>query len=84
MSSDRKLIQVSDSHTFKGRVWEAKGAEPYTRKDGTETELVVWQGLCTSCNGPMQVRTPRLVNLSATNVFYNKRCRTCIDVAGLV
>ena len=84
MAEDRKLVEVGDRHVFKGRVWGAIGVEPYTRKDGQETVLAVWQGSCTACGGPIVVRTPRLANLSKTNTFYTKRCRTCIDVAGLV
>jgi len=34
------------------------GEMPYTRKDGTQTTLARWQGLCRLCGKPFEVTTP--------------------------
>lgn len=45
-------------HIHNGRTWTLRGREPYTRKDGSRTELLVWETACAVCGGPFQVKTP--------------------------
>lgn len=49
------MIEVE---TPTGRRFALIGREPYQRKDGTMTELCVWQSCCVCCGEPYQVRTP--------------------------
>lgn len=74
-----RTAHVGSTHVFKGRVFTVARLEPYTRKDGGETELAFWQSLCCVCGGPLTVSTPRVFDPGRTSAFYNKRCRTCID-----
>lgn len=46
------------THNHKGRLWQEVGREPYTRVDGTETELIRWQSQCAKCEAPFVVTTP--------------------------
>lgn len=46
------------THTTKdGRVFTLVGTEPYTRKDGTETALDLWEGACKVCGAAYTVKT---------------------------
>ncbi|OJU90984.1 MAG: hypothetical protein BGO13_08635 [Burkholderiales bacterium 66-5] len=71
--------RIGDEYLRGGRVWRAVGFEPYTRKDGSETELAVWRGYCTKCNQAFEVKTPGATILDASGSFDRKRCRACID-----
>jgi hypothetical protein len=42
----------------RGRVWTEAGREPYTRVDGTETELIRWQIKCAKCDAMAEITTP--------------------------
>ncbi|MHA6905465.1 hypothetical protein JK151_08935 [Ralstonia syzygii subsp. celebesensis] len=55
-----------------GRVWRRIGTEPYIRKDGSETVLVVWETGCAVCGTLIQIRTP--VDFSTTKAFLRKHC----------
>jgi len=54
-----------------GRVFTWLAFKPYTRKDGTDTELSVWQSHCAICGAPFTVATPKAGH---TQSFYNKHC----------
>lgn len=45
-------------HIHKGRTWIEVGREPYTRKDGTHTELTIWHTKCAKCDAMVEVTTP--------------------------
>lgn len=47
-------ITTPDSRVFK---WLA--FKPYTRKDGTDTELSIWQSACAICGEAFTVATPK-------------------------
>lgn len=57
-----------------GRRFRWQGAEPYTRKDGTATVLLVWCGTCAVCGEPFTVKTPQ--RLEGTKAFARKHCDT--------
>lgn len=59
-------------HAYNGRVWLLVGREPYTRKDGTATELLRWQTPCAVCASPVEIRTP--VAYDGTKAFGAKHC----------
>ena len=42
---------------YDGQRYELVGTEPYTRTDGGETELSVWQSECPVCGEVFEVRT---------------------------
>ena len=44
--------------TYSGQEYTCVGVEPYRRRDGTETMLLVWQSHCAKCGEPFQCRTP--------------------------
>lgn len=61
--------------TKDGRVFVLVGKEPYQRKDGTMTELLVWQTSCAVCDAPFKVTTPFTVTcLGDTKAFGLKHC----------
>ena len=41
-----------------GQRYELIGTEPYTRRDGSETTLSLWQSECPVCGKAFEVRTP--------------------------
>ncbi len=47
------------------------GTEPYTRRDGTETVLQVWDAKCADCGAPFMTKSV------AKTVAMNKRCQKC-------
>lgn len=53
------------------RVFTWLAFKPYTRKDGTDTELSVWHSTCAICGEPFAVATPKTGNSKA---FYRKHC----------
>lgn len=59
--------------TRSGRPWVEVGSEPYTRKDGTETTLIVWESYCVECGIPIFCRTP--LNFSKSKAFGSARCK---------
>lgn len=52
------------------------GEAPYTRKDGTQTTLATWQGLCRQCGKPFEVTTPLpgTDGFTRTKAFGRVRC----------
>lgn len=59
-------------HTHKGRTWTATGREPYTRADGTATELIRWCTQCAKCDRLVEIRTP--LKYETTKAFGAKHC----------
>lgn len=59
-------------HVYRGRTFRQVGTEPYTRLDGSETQLIVWQAPCVACGAPFTVRTP--VAYDTTQAFGRARC----------
>lgn len=53
------------------RVFTWQSFKPYTRKDGTDTELSIWHSTCAICDEPFTVATPKAGN---TKAFYRKHC----------
>jgi hypothetical protein len=53
-----------------GQRYELVRTEPYTRLDGSETALSVWQSPCPVCGEAFEVRTP----LRARRFEPNRRC----------
>lgn len=41
------------------RLFRLVALVPYTRRDGSETELAVWEGACVVCGQPFTVSTPK-------------------------
>ncbi|HNT63771.1 MAG TPA: hypothetical protein PKH90_13065 [Candidatus Desulfobacillus denitrificans] len=58
------------------RLFRLVALVPYTRRDGSETELAVWEGACVVCGLPFSVSTPK-PNLSGRVIsksFERTRC----------
>ena len=55
-----------------GRVFRWHGVEPYARKDGRTTSLLLWCGTCAVCGEPFTVKTPQ--RLESTKAFGRKHC----------
>ncbi len=55
-----------------GRIFRWYGVEPYTRKDGGNTVLLLWRGTCAVCGDPFTVKTPQ--RLDNTKAFERKHC----------
>lgn len=70
--------RIGDEYLRKGCIWRAVAIEPYTRKDGSETELAVWQGACVVCGGHKFVKTPVGAGLGNSSSFDLRRCSKCI------
>jgi hypothetical protein len=63
---------VAMIETKDGRLFSFTGAEPYTRKDGTETTLHCWRGACLVCGAGFTVKTPVL--LDGSKALGRKHC----------
>ncbi len=64
---------MKDVTTKDGRVFYWLCNIPYTRLNGTTTELAIWHSACTECGAPFTVSTP----LSGkSEAFGRKRCDT--------
>ncbi|HKR17644.1 hypothetical protein [Rhizorhapis sp.] len=51
--------------------YELVGVEPYRRRDGRKTELLVWATQCANCQSPFEVKTPLRTN------GFSRRCAAC-------
>lgn len=56
---------------YGGQLYELAKTEPYTRRDGTQTTLVVWRSTCATCGKPFEVRTPSV----SSKFSPNRRCQ---------
>lgn len=63
------------THEHKGRLWLEIDRQPYTRRDGTTTELVVWAAQCCAdgCTEAVEVKTP-VSGFSKSKAFDVKHC----------
>lgn len=51
---------------------------PYTRRDGGQTTVKVWQAYCRDCRNPFQVTTPAAVEKARqSHAFQLRRCPAC-------
>lgn len=57
-----------------GQSYEMRGTEPYTRKDGEQTTLIVWETVCPDCQSPFEVRSTVKSN------GLTRRCKSCAKV----
>ena len=71
------LVNVGDEYVRTGRLWVATGIEPYTRKDGSQTELAVWKGHCKRCGGSFELKTPAAFALDKSSSFEVAHCQEC-------
>lgn len=55
---------------LKRKSWTFMHHEPYTRKDGSETDLKVWRGACRVCGTPIFCKT----NWEKSHAFESKNC----------
>jgi hypothetical protein len=46
-------------HPISDRVFTFCGFEPYQRKDGSWTELKVWETMCKTCKQSFRMTTPK-------------------------
>lgn len=63
------MMTVNDN----GFVWTEVGRQAYTRLDGSETTLRVWEAHCVVCGADIQCRTP--LDASKSNAFGLRRCK---------
>lgn len=66
--SEHRLI-----HEHKGRSWTCVGRVPYTRKDGSTTELMRWRIQCAKCEEMVDVTTPS-TSFETSHSFDMKHC----------
>ena len=59
--------------TSRGRTWREVSREPYTRKDGSQTELITWQIKCAKCDEMVRISTPA-VNFEKSNAWGATHC----------
>lgn len=55
---------------FHGQRYEMVVARSYTRRDGSETTLIIWSTHCARCGDPMEVST-------TLKSAVNRRCPEC-------
>ena len=61
-----------------GMVWEMVGNEPYTRKDGSASELLIWRGCCQQCDERFEIKTSATINLGKNaSDFGRLHCDAC-------
>lgn len=56
---------------YNGQRYDFVRAEPYVRRDGTDTELLVWRSHCAHCGERFTLRTPR----GSPKFMPNRRCQ---------
>lgn len=49
---------LPQQQTYDGQVYRLIAREPYTRKDGWQTTLLVWSSPCAQCGSLFQLRSP--------------------------
>lgn len=59
-----------DHRILDGQRYDKIGHEPYTRIDGSHTQLAVWQSHCAECGAPFQFRAPA----RKRKLIPNRRC----------
>jgi len=62
------------THNHKGRLWQEVGREPYTRVDGTETELIRWRLACAKCGEGFEIKTTAWSNYRDSKAFGAVHC----------
>lgn len=70
--SGEKFRGQPDVAASDGRLFVFAGTEPYTRKDGSASVVLVWRGACAVCGAPFTVKTPQ--HLEGTKAFGRKHC----------
>lgn len=58
------------ARAYKGQLYYFDRTEPYTRVDGSQTQLHVWVSHCAHCGEPFECRTPA----KAGRFQPNRRC----------
>ena len=62
-----------DSFVYDGQAYERTGDQPYTRRDGQQTTVCVWQSVCRVCHEPWQfIRTDKPAPGNPP-----RQCRSC-------
>ena len=61
---------VGDVRHYLGQRYIAVAAKPYTRADGTETQIIVWESPCADCGEPFLCPAPA----AAARFQPNRRC----------
>jgi hypothetical protein len=59
-----------------GREFVAAAVEPYTRRDGTASQLVTWRGQCALCGAPYDVKGGRAAKHLPLNCEQHRGRRT--------
>lgn len=62
--------EIGDTRTSNGQEYRLIGFQPYTRANGSETELALWEGHCAQCGAPFLIR----LALSFAKFQPNRRC----------
>ena len=65
---------------YDGQRYDLVRTEPYTRTDGSQTELSVWQSECPVCGEAFEVRTPKRARKSEPNRRCGKHKRPGVRV----
>ena len=70
---NKKFFTGAETNTPDGRIFKWLEFKPYTRKDGTGTELSIWNSNCVICGTLFTVATPKAGDSKA---FGRKHCDT--------
>ena len=71
------LAQPPELFYINGRMFRLLRQEPYTRKDGKESGILVWSGaVCETCGEPFDITTG-VRGFERSWGFTMKNCRTC-------
>ena len=61
------------------------GQQDYTRRDGKQTQVRVWQAKCKRCRKPFSILTPMYVTSPEMSSHLNvRRCKPCRERAAEV
>lgn len=61
---------MSTTRIVSGQAYKEVGREPYLRKNGKLTELIVWRSHCAECGEPFEIRT----SAKSRRFIPNRRC----------
>jgi hypothetical protein len=62
------------THEHKGRIWTEVGREPYTRRDGRQSEVIRWTSPCCHEGCTAQVEILTGVKFDKSQGFAAKHC----------
>ena len=62
--------RIGEARDYKDQKYLCVSVEPYTRRDGTQTALLLWESQCAECGEPFSFKAPNRDKFEP-----NRRCQ---------